>query len=140
MEKMEKRLFFLINRVQHQIFKHVDQRCEAEMSCSVSQVAAMFYVAKHRDCLVKELAQALGMNNPGVSGLVQRMERNDLVKKSPCSLDGRASRLSLTALGQEKLQLATPLIQEMNEVLTEGFSEQEIATVLKFLNRMLERF
>lgn len=100
----------------------------------------MFYVAKHPGCQVKALAQALGMEKPGMSGLVQRMEKNNLLSKSPSPEDGRAFSLNLTDNGHEKLQRAMPLVQEMNEVLTEGFSEAEIAVILKFLNRTLERF
>lgn len=137
---MDKRLFFLINKVQHKIYKYADQRCDAEFDCSASQIGALLYIAKNDGCLVKELAHALGLNKPGISGLTQRMEKNDLIIKSPCENDGRAFRLSLTPSGQAKVPVALALIQEMNQGLTEGFSEQEIATVIKFLNRTLERF
>ncbi len=137
---MDKRLFFLMNMAQHKLYKHVDQRCEKTLGITVTQVAAMFLLAKNEGCLLKELSQSLSLNNSAVTGLANRMEKNGLIRKQPCENDGRASRIFLTALGKSKLTTAFPLLQEMNDAITEEFTNEEIDTVVRFLNHLITRF
>ncbi len=137
---MDKRLFFLINMAQHRMYRFVDTKCESLLGISVTQVAAMLFIAKHPGCLQKELSHALGLNNSAVTGLAGRMEKNGLIFRQPCPQDGRASRLTLSPAGEAKLPQIFPLIQEVNLLLTADFTEAEMAVVIRFLNRVMQRF
>jgi len=137
---MDKRLFFLINMAQHRMFKFADTRCEDQLSISVTQAAALMYIAKNEGCLQKALSKALGLNNPAVTGLVGRMSKNNLIVRKACEEDGRASRLFLSELGQTKLPEIFPLVHQINEKLSAEFSEQEIDTVIRFLNQVMTDF
>lgn len=137
---MDKRLFFLINKAKHRMFKFAEINCETRLGISVTQAAAIMMIGKSEGCLQKELAKVLGLNHSAVTGLVSRMIKNDLIIRKSCDDDGRASRLFLTKLGQEKYPQIRPLIQEINQKLTKGFSEDEIETVLRFLNNIVDDF
>jgi len=137
---MDKRLFFLINMAQHRMFKFADTECEERLGISVTQAAALMFIAKNEGCLQKTLSKALGLNNSAVTGLVGRMNKNGLINRKPCAEDGRASRLFISALGQEKLPQIFPLVQTINEKLTEDFTEDEIDTVARFLNSVMNNF
>lgn len=137
---MDRRLFLLLNRAQHRVFQSVDRRTVQHFGASVSQLGVLMFLDKHPGALQKELSQALGMNNPGVTGLVNRMEANGLLQRQPCPNDGRASRLQLTAQGKARAAEIPPFIAELNATMTEGFSDEEIEVVLRFLNALLERF
>ena len=137
---MDKRLFFLINMAQHRMFKYADTHCEKNLGISVTQTAALMFIAKNEGCLQKDLTQALGLNHSAVTGLIGRMLKNELVKRKACNQDGRATRLFLSETGREKLPDIFPLIQQVNEKLTEDFSEQEIDTVTRFLNKVMQDF
>ena len=137
---MDKRLFFLINNVRHRMFKFADVQCEQHLGISVTQAAALFFIAKNEGCLQKALSQATGLNHSAVTGLVGRMEKNGLIERKPCQEDGRASRLYLTLKGGELIPPATSLLRDLNEKLTEDFSVEEIETVVRFLNKVNQKF
>lgn len=139
-ESMDKRLFLLINMAQHRMFKFADSQCEKRLGISVTQAAALLFIAKNEGCLHKALSEATGLNHSGVTGLVGRMEKNGLIVRKSCSEDGRASRLYLTAAGHAKLPEIFPMIGDLNDKLNADFSAEELDTVTRFLNNVLKEF
>ena len=137
---MDKRLFFLINKAQHRMFKYAEPQCEQRIGLSVTQATALMFIAKNEGCLQKDLATATGMNQSAVTGLIGRMENNDLIYKKACDEDARASRLFLTEKGREKLPDVFPLVKVLNQKLTEEFSSKEIDTIARFLNHVIDDF
>lgn len=137
---MDQRLFYLLNRARHQVYKYAEQRSDAELGISVTQLGALLLIAQNEGCLLKDLAQSLNLNNSALTGLAARMENNGLIERCACEQDGRASRLHLTDLGREKINSAMPLIQQLNAALIEGFSAQEVQVILRFLNRLVTDF
>ncbi|ARU57400.1 MarR family transcriptional regulator [Oleiphilus messinensis] len=135
---MEKRLFYLMNTAQHRMFKYADSQSERRIGLSVTQSAALMFIAKNEGCLQKALAEAMGLNQSAVTGLIGRMVKNRLIERKACNEDGRASRLYLAEKGKEKLPEIFPLVGEMNDKLTADFSAEEIETVTKFLNRVIQ--
>ncbi len=137
---MDKRLFYLLNSARHRVYKHADQKAEEALGISVTQLGALMLIAANEGCLLKDLAQSLNLNNSALTGLAARMVHNGLIERRACELDGRASRLYLTLLGRSKIDSARPLISQLNAAMTEGFSEQEVLVILRFLNRLLSEF
>lgn len=137
---MERRLFFLINMAQRKMFRYVDSACEAELGFSVTQVAALLFVARHEGSLQKDLGAALALNKPAVTGLCGRMEQNGLIERRPCEQDGRASRLYLTPQGKAVLPRVMPLLTRMNASLAADFSDEELDVVVRFLNKVMDNF
>lgn len=137
---MDKRLFFLINMAQHRVFNFAETESEKRVGLSVTQSTALMFIAKNEGCLQKALAEATGLHQSAVTGLIARMIKNGLIDRKPCSEDGRASRLYLSDKGHEKLPNIFPLIRELNEQLTHDFSAAEIDTVTRFLNKVIGNF
>jgi DNA-binding MarR family transcriptional regulator len=125
---------------QHRMFKFADTQCEERLGIPVTQAAALMFIAKNEGCLQKDLSQALGLNNSAVTGLVGRMLKNCIIERKSCEEDGRASRLFLSEEGREKLPVLYPLIHQVNEKLSEEFSEEELETVSRFLNKIISIF
>ncbi|MDX1756220.1 MAG: MarR family transcriptional regulator [Marinobacter sp.] len=137
---MDRRLFFLLNQAQHRVFRYVDRRAEDHFGTSVTRLGVLMYLGKHPGAQQKTLSQALGLNNPAVTGLVSRMELSGLVQREPCPEDGRVTRLQLTEEGRQKLEELPPFIHELNQKMMDGFSDEEMEVVFRFLNALLERF
>lgn len=137
---MNQRLFYLLNRARQRVYKFADQNTEAHLGISITQLGALLLIQQNEGCLLKDIAKDLNLNNSALTGLANRMEQNDLVERKPCEQDGRASRMYLTALGREKVQLAVPLIKQLNSAMSAGFSDDEIKVILKFLNHLLTAF
>ena len=137
---MDKRLFYLLNSARQRVYKYADHKAEESLGISVTQLGALMLIATNEGCLLKDLAHSLNLNNSALTGLAARMEHNGLIERRPCELDGRASRLYLTLLGRSKINSAKPLISQLNAAMTEGFNEQEVQVILRFLNRLLNEF
>ncbi len=137
---MDKRLFFLLNMAQRKLFNYVDKACEDALDTSVTQLAALLYIVKHSGCLQKDVAKALSLNKSAVTGLIVRMEKNELVERFVSDEDARAIKLYPTPSGVQKALDLMPFIDELNELFSEDFTDEEIKTVLKFLNFVIKRF
>ena len=137
---MDRRLFFLMNMAQKQLFRHADAVCEQEVGASMTQMGALLFVASTPGCLQKELAQSLMLNKSAVTGLVERMSANGLLVKEVLPADARAVSLRATELGLEKVALLKPLIDSMNKQFAEAFTEAELETIFRFFDFILNTF
>jgi DNA-binding MarR family transcriptional regulator len=136
LEPLEKRLYFSLSVAQQALRKHVDEQGLARTGLTSAQMGVLFYVAKHDGCLLKELAEGVGIKNAAITGLVARTEKTGCIRRRASSEDGRATHLHLTAKGQKKLEEIMKLNEELHRELKKGFSEQEIEVVLRFLQHV----
>lgn len=137
---MKHRLFYMLNMAQHRVYKYADQHAEQDLGVTITQMGALFIINENEGCLLKELAGILQLNNSALTGLANRLEQNGLIKRKPCPDDGRASRLYLTKLGKNKVSLAIPLTQTLTKKIQGDFSEEEMQTIVKFLNHLIIDF
>ena len=135
---MDTRLFYLINKAQHGAFQFAERVHEEHIGVSVAQTAALFSLQKNQGCLQRELGKLMGLNKSGLSGLVDRMVANDLIRKQSDEEDGRAYRLYMTEAGTAAIASAKPLLAKQNKMMTEGFSKAEIDVVARFLNHVID--
>lgn len=136
----DKRLFFLLNLARHHLFNYVDAECDEKLGISVTQAGALLFIAKHEGCYQKSLGDALGLKKPAVTGLVSRMEKNNLIIRKACKQDRRASTLFLSDAGKNKIPQIMPLIQNSNDEFLSDFTDVEKAIIFKFLNKIILRF
>ena len=94
-----RRLIYQINQARHAMMKSMDVGCREALGISVTQLSALMVLKEREHCLMKELADALMLDNSAVTGLAKRMQNKDLIVRSACPTDARASRLSLSTKG-----------------------------------------
>lgn len=84
-----------------------------------------------------DIENKFAMTNPTVTGLVQKLEAKDLVKRMPHPEDKRSKVLVLTdraiAMKEELLALGDNLEQQMTKNLNDNEREQLAALLLKML-------
>ena len=137
---MDRRLFYLLNKAQKKMFRHVDDICERTLDASVTQLAALMLIARQPGMQQKALSEALDLNKSAVTGLVARMEKNGLLQRGGLPTDARAVTLSPSIEGLRKVAEMKPLISALNDVLSEEFSDAELEVVARFLNFVIQRF
>lgn len=137
---MNDRLFFLLNLARNKAFKRVDATSEKELGIPVTQVAALLFISGSSGCSQNTLGEALGLNKPGVSGLVKRMETGGLIIKKPGRDDARVAELFVSETGALLIPKIPKYIRQMNEELTRGFTEEELTVVSRFLHSTINRF
>jgi len=132
----DRRIVFLLNQAQHQVNLYIDKILRQAADITGAQAAALFYLNKHNGCVQKQLAQGLKLDNSAVTGMVDRLQRKELVEKHRCKLDGRAFTLHLTTHGKNSIDTVRPLIKSHNKLLADKFGDDTIENfcqVLQFL-------
>ncbi|MCC7068661.1 MAG: MarR family transcriptional regulator [Burkholderiales bacterium] len=90
-------LFFLTNH-----FARTGGRILAEIDLSWGEYLVISTVRRRgarASLSPSSISESLGMSTGGVSNLLRRMEKRGLVKRAPCSRDGRGVRVQITARG-----------------------------------------
>ena len=138
--RVEKRLFYLLDKAHRKLFRHLDQACQQQLDLSLPQLGALLYLCEQPGSLQKQLADALDLNKSAITGLLGRMEANQLIERRTDTTDARAIRVYASAQGKLKAAAAKPLIDQLNQLLGQSFTRAELDTVLRFLNFVLGKF
>ena len=88
---------------------------------------------------VSEVAHWLDRNPNGISTLVDRMEKDGLVKRSRDLRDRRSVRLVMTRKGKDILEQATMSGWELAQEILSCLSDEDMRTLNSFLERMREK-
>ena len=132
----DQRLYYLINRAQHHLRKLVDRISLDRVGVSSAQVGALFLIAQRAVCTQADIAAELGQDESAITTMLKRMERSELIERRRNPNDGRSKLVYLTARGEATLQSVGAQLAHFNEQLTEGFSADEIDTVLRFIHHI----
>ncbi|MFC4111576.1 MarR family winged helix-turn-helix transcriptional regulator [Nonomuraea zeae] len=86
---------------------------------------------------MSDLAAQTGLSTSGVTRVVDRLEREGLVRREACSSDRRASYAALTDAGRERLEGVLPQhIQDIDDCFTGLLSESELSAFLDSLRKI----
>ena len=136
---LEPRVFHLLHLSYKAIFRAADRVLMSRYGISAAQNAMLLYLLKHEGATMGQVAVALGLKNAATSGLVDRMEKKDLLERRPSASDGRAYELYLLKYGRDIAEQSKSVIRASNERMLEGFSDDERALIAGFLEKIIER-
>ena len=136
----DRRLVFLLNVSHRSVQRYVEAKMAAKGGLTAAQSGALFVLGPRDGALIGEVAEALDLAPSAMTGLIDRMARADLVERRPDPKDGRALRLYLTDKGQEARKEAKAGVEGLNTHLTEGFTDDEIAVVSRWLTSLQAKF
>jgi MarR family transcriptional regulator, organic hydroperoxide resistance regulator len=134
------RLFLLLSQAQHRLIKSADSAYKEALGISATQLGVLFFLEKNPGALLKDIGDEFKINPSAITGLIGRMEESGLVRRRPSRDDARSVQIYATAEGLNKARAAQPILGHLNARLMTGFTEQEITTVARFLNSILDRF
>ena len=86
--------------------------------------------------LQRDLAEKAHVEQPTMAALLARMERDGLIVRQPHPVDKRASSIALSRKGKTRLPKAKERLVVAVEEALEGFTADEIATLMGLLRRM----
>ncbi|MDP9919505.1 MarR family winged helix-turn-helix transcriptional regulator [Variovorax boronicumulans] len=134
------RLVFLLNVAQRAVQRWKETRGDALPALSAAQAGTMFFLSANDGALTGEVAQALNIGAPAMSGLAARLEKAGYLTRAQDPNDGRAFRLYQTEEGRLAGQRAKAGLGALNARLTQGFSDEEMAIVGRWLESVVENF
>lgn len=123
----------LLNRAQRALQRWIEARPESWEGISAAQVGLLFVLQARGDAAVGEIAGELGVAPAAVTNLSKRMQAAGMVERVADARDARLTRLQMTGAGREASARAGEVLVELNARLTEGFTQQELQTVARWL-------
>lgn len=127
------RLIFLLTGAERAVRRWIEARGSAN-SMTAAKAGVLLYLRQNPAATMSELSTALQASPAGTSGLLARMETGDLVARSADAADQRITRVTLTAHGAHLAGEAMLALDDLNAQLNEGFDEQELAVVARWLS------
>jgi DNA-binding MarR family transcriptional regulator len=136
----DRRLIFLLNAGQRRVQRWIEAKMAAKGGLTAAQSGVLFFLGDQDGALIGEAADALDLAPSAMTGLIDRMARADLVERRADPKDGRAMRLQLTDKGRAAREAAKAGLDGINAHLTEGFTDDEIGVVARWLSSLQTKF
>ena len=93
---------------------------------------------KDRDVFQRDLEQDFSITRSTVTGILQLMEKNGFISRVSVPEDARLKKLVLTQKGEEAYQAVRSNINDMENRLVAGLSQEEIQSLFGMLDRIRE--
>ncbi len=116
---------------------HIDRKL-GPMGLSVGSFPTLLMSYFHRGINQQLISELMVQDKATTARSVRKVIDLGLVERVKSEDDLRAYKLYPTAKGEGLVGCVIGSLEEWNSVLTDGFSEEEIETTKKMLNRMLE--
>jgi MarR family transcriptional regulator for hemolysin len=126
----------LINRLARLSLRWTDTRFQ-QLGLAVAQMPVLYTLKDGAASTQTELARMAHIEQPTMAQLLARMERDGLIERAANPQDRRSSLVSLTPLAMSKLPEAREIFREGNKMALQGFTEEEIETLILLLQRVL---
>ncbi|MFF2821943.1 MarR family winged helix-turn-helix transcriptional regulator [Arthrobacter koreensis] len=129
------RLVFLTLEAERRLARWISRRGRSR-GISAPAAGVLFHVASAPGTTTGEVAAALHGSAAGTSGLLARMEQAGLIHREPDPEDRRTIRVNLAEAGEDALQDVRAAITDLNHLITNGFTEEELETVSRWLRHV----
>jgi len=137
----EDRLIFLISKVYQKLIINLQKAfSESGLEVTPVQVGLLFFLQKNDGSSLTQISQGLMLENPTVTGLIDRLEKLGYVKRSDHPSDRRVYLVYLTEKGNVVANKALPIVKKLNEEIKKGYSREEIEGFKKVLIGAFNKF
>ncbi|MEE2525323.1 MarR family winged helix-turn-helix transcriptional regulator [Hyphobacterium sp. HN65] len=126
---VDRRLFLLIEIAARKLNRDADKRLKAEAGVSASQASVLFLLLRRGDRRMGDLSRTLSLNPPAMTGLVDRMAKAGLVRKTTDRSDARGAMVALTKAGQTAAEQADATLKSLNAELEQRLGD-DVSDVL----------
>jgi DNA-binding MarR family transcriptional regulator len=125
-------------RAQAELIRTLDRELQAEQGLPITFFDVLIQLSQAGGRLrMSELADAVLLSRSGVTRLVDRMVRDDLVRREACPEDRRSMYAALTTKGKRALAQARPVhLRGVAEHFGRHLSDEEAKTLAAALGRM----
>ena len=138
---IEDRFIFLISKVCQKLVINL-QKSFSESGIEVTPIQGMllFFLQKNDGSSLTQISQGLMLENPTVTGLIDRLEKLGYVKRSDHPSDRRVYLVHITEKGKKVANKALPIVKKVNEEIKKGYSKEEINNFKKVLVGAFNKF
>ncbi len=132
MTTLEKSVGFLLNRAARSMKRGLEARL-VEYGITATQYVVLALLAKKDGLSQTQLGNRLSFDNPTVTGVIDRMERDGLVERRRTSDDRRVINIFLSDKARTILSDINTIAEEVNERALDSYSNKEKAALINML-------
>lgn len=136
----DERYIFLLSKAQHKLLSYLKKSMAAEGLRITSVQTGILFLLKKQPMTMTELSKELQIDNSAITGLVDRLEKSDFVRRELHPNDRRTFNISITPKGLDEIERAKPVVRQVNDKIKEGFSDEEMEVFKKILNSFFSKF
>jgi DNA-binding MarR family transcriptional regulator len=126
---------FLIKQVARELSRLTETQLRP-LGLGMASLPVLEAVRQGKATTQAELARLLRVEQPSMAQTLARLERDQLIRRSPDPQHPRAQRIELTALALQRLPQAREILNEGNTRMLGGFSVDETMRLTSFLQRL----
>lgn len=104
---------------------------------TLARARALMLLARHPGISQTELAGLLEIENPTVVRLLDGLEKQGLIRRTPAETDRRVKRIDLTEEAEDQVDEIEDLAEVMRSTMARGIPEADLTVTLKVLRRMI---
>lgn len=136
MEKdMEASVFFSVFQLMQFMRYHAMKRME-EMDIKPSQAGVLFSLKHWGEQSQKQLAEKVGITPPSMTVALRKMEERGYIIRKPDEKDQRVMKIQIAPKGEECVEGIHCVIKEMEEIVYQGISREEVLLMKRLLTEM----
>ena len=129
--------FIVMHQLMHLSRYHAVLRME-DMELNPSQAGILVILNSHGRLSQRQLAQKIGITPPSMTVTLRKLEELGFIHKEPDEKDQRIIRIRLSEAGKECIEKLKSIMDEMEEILYQGFSVEEKLLFRRLLLAMRE--
>ncbi|MAD39009.1 MAG: MarR family transcriptional regulator [Tistrella sp.] len=104
---------------------------------TLARARALMLLARHPGISQTELAGLLEIENPTVVRLLDGLEKQGLIRRTPAETDRRVKRIDLTVEAEDQVDEIEDLAEVMRGTMARGIAEADLTVTLNVLRRMI---
>jgi DNA-binding MarR family transcriptional regulator len=133
MTALDRSVGFLLNRAARSMKRTLEARL-ATYGITASQYVILAILEKKDGLSQTQLGNRLNFDNPTVTGVIDRMERDGLVERRRTSSDRRVINIFLSDKAKTILSEITTIAEEVNDRAVGEYSAKEKSHLITMLN------
>ncbi len=140
----EEKILYEIKSLEKMIFRALVQETELKEISNhhptPTQMQIMEYILKHQntDIFQKDLEKVLNLRRATVSGVLQTMEKNELIERVIDPLDARTKKVILNPKAKKMFQLKEAKISELENAIIQDIQPKDLEIFSNVLKQMKE--
>ena len=133
----ENSIGFIINRTAKALIYVFDQELRNKFGITFGQWKIIIILANNNDGLTqKEIAEKLGLEGPTIIPIIDKLEKDEFVKRIVDKNDRRNNQIFLTDKTISSLDSMVSYALKIKEISIKNISEQDISTTKNTLEKM----
>jgi DNA-binding MarR family transcriptional regulator len=128
-------LGYQLRRAQSSVFDDF-MKSMKDSQITPGQFGVLILIDENSGLNQSTLAKALGIERSTMVGVIDGLEKRDLVERQKSPIDKRAHALTLTTKGRSLLATVKPNVEKHEQRIVGDLSDAEVKTLMSLLKRL----